>query len=146
MDKCSFAITSIKYLGYVIESAGIHVNLEKIQTLKDWPIPQNIHELRIFFGLGNFYRRFTLGFNYIAWPLNHLTKGNGKTVFKWILTQQQDFEQIKHKLCIAPVLVLPDLHHMFEIEMNASNYALGVVITRSGHLVAFHSETFNDTI
>ena len=25
MEKCSFVMTSIKYLGYVIESVGIHV-------------------------------------------------------------------------------------------------------------------------
>ena len=30
MDKFSFAMTNIKYFGYVIDSAGIHVNLEKV--------------------------------------------------------------------------------------------------------------------
>ena len=38
MDKCSFAMTNIKYLGYVIDSIGIHVDLEKVQILKYWPI------------------------------------------------------------------------------------------------------------
>ena len=87
-----------------------------------------------------------LGFSEIAWPLNLLTKGNGKNVFKWTPTQQQDFEQIKNKICIAPVLVLPDLHHPFDIEMDASDYALNVMITQSSHLVAFHFETFSDTV
>ena len=70
-----------------------------------------------------------LGFSHIAWPLNQLTKGNGKIVFKWTPTQQQAFEQLKHKLCTAPVLVLPNLHQHFEIEMDALDYALGAVIT-----------------
>ena len=82
-------MTSIKYLGYVINSTGIHINLEKVQILKYWPIPQNIHELIIFLGLDNIYQRFILGFIHIAWPLNQLTKGNGKTSLKWTLTQQQ---------------------------------------------------------
>ena len=30
MDKCSFMMTNIKYLGYVIDSAGIHVDPEKV--------------------------------------------------------------------------------------------------------------------
>ena len=38
MDKCSFEMTSIKYLGYVIDSTCIHVNPEKVHILKDWPI------------------------------------------------------------------------------------------------------------
>ena len=49
-------MTNIKYLGYVIDSTGIHVDPKKVQILKDWPIPQNIHELRIFLGLVNFYQ------------------------------------------------------------------------------------------
>ena len=65
---------NIKYLGYVIDFACIHVDPEKVQILKDWPIPQNIHELRSFLGLVNFYRQFILGFSHIAWPLNQLTK------------------------------------------------------------------------
>ena len=44
MDKYSFLMTDIKYLGYVIDLVGIHVDLEKLKVLKDWPIPQNIHE------------------------------------------------------------------------------------------------------
>ena len=80
-------MTNIKYLGYVIDSAGIHVDPKKVQILKDWLIPQNIHELRSFLGLENFYRHFILGFSQIAWPLNRLTKENGKIFFKWTLTQ-----------------------------------------------------------
>ena len=44
-------MTNIKYLGYVIDSARIHVDPEKVQILKDWPIPQNIQELRSFLSL-----------------------------------------------------------------------------------------------
>ena len=88
-------MTNIKYLGYVIDSAGIHVDPKKVQILKYWPIPQNIHELRIYLGLENFYRQFLLCFSHIAWPLNQLTKGNGKNIFKWTPTQQQYFEKLK---------------------------------------------------
>ena len=84
-----------------------------------------------FLCLVNFYRRFILGFNHIAWPLNKFTEGNGRIVFKWTLTQQQAFEQLKNKLCTAPVLVLPDLHQPFDIEMDASDYSLSAVITKS---------------
>ena len=87
MVKFSFAMNNIKYLGYVIDSAGIHVNPEKVQIIKDWPIPQNINELRSFLGLTIFYQRFILSFSYISWPLNQLTKGNEKIVLKWTLTQ-----------------------------------------------------------
>ena len=123
MDKCSFAMTNIKYLGYVIDSRGIHVDPKKLHILRDWTIPQKIHELRIFLGLVNFYQRFIRDFSHIVWPLNKLTKGNGKTVFKWTPTQQQYFGKLKNKLCSARVLVLPDLHQPFEIEMTINLYS-----------------------
>ena len=75
-------MNNIKYMGYVIDFVGIHVDQNKVQILKDWPIPQNIHEMRSFLGFVNFYRWFILGFSHNAWPLNQLPKGNGKTIFK----------------------------------------------------------------
>ena len=42
--------------------------------------------------------------------------------------------------------MLPDLHYPFEIDMDASTYALSAVITQSGHPVVFHSKTFSDTV
>ena len=75
-----------------------------------------------------------------------MTKGNGKYIFKWTPTQQQSFEKIKNKICTAPVLVLPNFPHPFEIETGASDYTLDPVITQSGHPVTFHSETFNNNV
>ena len=58
-----------------------------------------------------------------------------------------DFIQMQGKL-------QNDFHHKwskylqqpFEIETDASNYAIGVVLTQQGHPVAYHSETLSDTI
>jgi len=44
------------------------------------------------------------------------------------------------------VPTLPDLQQPFEIETNASNYAIGAVLTQHGHPVAYHSETLSDII
>ena len=48
-------MNKIKYSGYVIESVGINVNLDKEKILKYWPIPEKKYELRSFLGLVNFY-------------------------------------------------------------------------------------------
>ena len=59
---------------------------------------------------------------------------------------QQDFDQIKNKICTEPLPVLPDLYQPFEINTYASDYAPGAMITQLGHPVAFHSETFRNTV
>lgn len=46
----------------------------------------------------------------------------------------------------SPVLTLLDLQKPFEIEIDASNYDIGVVITHNWHPVAYHSETLSDIV
>ena len=86
-EKCYFSMESIKYLGYVIDSAGVHVDPEKIQVIKDWPAPRNLIELHSFLGLANVYCRFVFGFSHLSWPLNQLLQGGVQAKFKWIGAQ-----------------------------------------------------------
>jgi hypothetical protein len=87
-----------------------------------------------------------LGFSHITWPLSQVTKGGAKEKFFWSESQQKAFRELKHRLYSAPVLTLPDLQQPFEIETDASDYAIGVVLTQHGHPVAYHSETLSDTV
>jgi hypothetical protein len=146
LEKCTFGITQVQYLGYIIDERGVHVDPTKIQVIRDWPAPTTLTELRSFLGLANFYRRFVLGFSHITWPLSQVTKGGAKAKFFWSESQQKAFGELKHRLCSAPVLTLPDLQQPFEIETDASDYAIGAVLTQHGHPVAYHSETLSDTV
>jgi hypothetical protein len=146
LEKCTFGITQVQYLGYIIDERGVIVDPTKIQFIRDWPNPTTLTELHSFLGLANFYHRFVLGFSHISWPLSQVTKGGAKEKFFWSESQQKAFGELKHCLCSAPVLTLPDLQQPFEIETNASDYAIGAVLTQHGHLVAYHSETLSDTV
>jgi hypothetical protein len=53
---------------------------------------------------------------------------------------------MKHHLCLALVLSLPDLQQPLEIETDASDYDVVAVLTQHGNLVAYHSETLFDTV
>ena len=82
-EKCYFGMEIIKYLGYVIDSEGVHVDPEKIQVIKDWLALRNLIELRSFLGLASFYHRFVFGFLHLSWPLNQSLRGGMKEKFKW---------------------------------------------------------------
>jgi hypothetical protein len=71
-----------------------------------------------------------LGFSHITWPLSQVTKGRVKEKLFWYESQQKVFFELKHHLCSAPVLTLPDLQQPFEIEIDASDYAIGAVLTQ----------------
>eukprot|EP00253_Pinus_taeda_P035977 PITA_35977 len=72
--------------------------------------------------------------------------GGAKAKFFWSESQKKAFTELKDRLCSAPLLTLPDLQQPFEIETNASNYVIGVVLIQHGYLVAYHSETLSDTV
>jgi hypothetical protein len=102
--------------------------------------PQPLTKLQSFLGLANFYHRFMLGFSHVAWALSQITRGGGKVKFARGQSQKQVFDDLKQHLCLSPVLSLPDLQQPFEIETDALDYVVGIVLTHHGHPVAYHSE------
>jgi hypothetical protein len=87
-----------------------------------------------------------LGLSHIEWALNQVTKGGGRDKFKWGKEKQWAFDDLKHHLCLAPVLSFPNLQHPFEIETNAYDYVVSTVPTHHRNLVAYHSYTLSNTI
>jgi hypothetical protein len=124
----------------------VHVDPENIQFIRDWLAPATLTEIRIFLGLANFYRRFVFSFSHITWTLSQVTKGGAKEKFFWSESQQKVFGELKHHLYSTPVLTLPYLQQPFEIKTDASEYAIGAVLTQHGHPVAYHSETLSDIV
>jgi len=87
-----------------------------------------------------------LGLSHIAWVLIQVTRDDGKENFVWGLSQQQEFDYLKHHLYSALVLSLPNLQQPFEIETYDSNYVVGTVLTQHRHPVSYHSETLSDVV
>jgi hypothetical protein len=61
------------YLGHIINAQGVQVHQEKIKAILDWSMPKNMTELRSFFRLCSYYRRFVWGFSHLGAPLTDLT-------------------------------------------------------------------------
>jgi hypothetical protein len=129
LENLSFDMDMVHYLGYIVDQHGVHVDPSKIQFIRDWTAPTTLTKLQSFLGLANFYHRFVLVFFYIAWALSQVTRGGGKVKFVWGHSQQKAFNDLKKRLCSTPILSLPDLHHPFEIETDASDYVVGTILT-----------------
>nr|GEY66129.1 putative reverse transcriptase domain-containing protein [Tanacetum cinerariifolium] len=64
----------VQFLGHVIDSRGIHVDLAKIESIKDWPSPKMPTKIRQFLGLAGYYQMFIEGFSKIAKSMTKLTQ------------------------------------------------------------------------
>ncbi|KAL1316101.1 hypothetical protein AAHE18_15G042500 [Arachis hypogaea] len=64
--------------------------------------------------------------------------------FTWSAKAQQSFEALKGRICTAPVFALPNFYSMFEVNCDASNVGIGVVLCQEGRPIAFFSEKLNN--
>ena len=56
--KCIFMVSSVEYLGHVIDQNGLHPTQEKVKAIEEARSPTSVTELRAFLGLLNYYSKF----------------------------------------------------------------------------------------
>ena len=128
LKKCVFEVSEVEFLGVILGHGQVHMDPVKIKGVLDWPIPQNLKDVRSFLGLYGFYRQFIKGFATLAQPLNELLKK--EVPWEWTSARQLAFETLKGRITQAPVLAMPDYEKPFELEVDMSNYALGAVLNQ----------------
>ena len=126
--KCSFFCKRVKFLGHVVFEQGVHMDPEKTQHLQDWLTPKSAKEVRSFLGLCSYYRRFIAGFAKMARPLHKLTEK--RTTFVWDTACEAAFSQLKEALTTAPVLSYPKPEGQFILDTDASDHAVGAVLSQ----------------
>ena len=72
--KCELFRHKVKFLGHVVSEEGVTTDPDKIEAVKNWPIPRNANEVWRFLGLCTYYRRFVPGFADQAKQLYQLTE------------------------------------------------------------------------
>ncbi|GBG64382.1 hypothetical protein CBR_g41583 [Chara braunii] len=72
-EKCEFGCTRILYLGHEICVEGLKPD-EMVASIRDWPRPQSVTEVRSFLGMTSYYRNFVKNYNTVATPLSDLTR------------------------------------------------------------------------
>ena len=93
INKSEFRVTRMKYLGFIVTTEGIQVDLNKVAVVRDWKAPTTVKGVQGFLGFCNFYRRFIKEYGRIAKHLNALTRKG--TVFKWTEQCQEAFDRLK---------------------------------------------------
>jgi hypothetical protein len=126
--KCNLFKKEIKFLGHIVSEKGIATDPAKIEAVQDWPVPKSAKEVKSFIGLCTYYRKFVYKFAEIAGPLHRLSEKNVK--FEWTMECQAAFDTLKEKLTSTPILSYPLPDTPFIVDTDASNTALGAVLSQ----------------
>lgn len=127
-DKCHFCRRELKFLGYVIDEGGLHVDPEKVSAILNLPVPRNVKEVRRILGMTSWYRRFIPNYATVVSPINNLLRKNTK--FQWDESCAIAFDKLKGHLVSAPIMNCPDFDRPFCIQTDASDYGLGATLTQ----------------
>lgn len=128
MDKSEFLKLETAYLGHIISKDGIKPNPDKISAIKKYPIPKTPKEIKQFLGLLGYYRKFIPDFARTTKPLTQcLKKGRKITLDPEYVNC---FEKCKTLLTNDPILQYPDFSKEFNLTTDASNVAIGVVLSQ----------------
>jgi len=146
-SKCTFHQRQVEFLGFVLSLEGIKMDMKKVQTIQDWPIPRHVKDVQAFLGFVNFYRRFIKGYSELTSPLTRLTRKNEPWL--WLPSCQTSFKTLKSAFTSAPILVHWNPNSPMIVETDALDHALAAILSTQVngdiHPVAFHSRTFNAT-
>ncbi|MBW0474897.1 hypothetical protein O181_014612 [Austropuccinia psidii MF-1] len=126
-SKCLFYVTSVGYLAYVVSSEGLKMDQAKVQQNLNLPPSRNLKALQSFLGFANFYCRFIKNYSKKISSLTSFLKIDSH--FPLNAEALRKFQQLKEAFTIAPILSCFDPSLPTIVETDASDYALGAVLS-----------------
>jgi hypothetical protein len=145
LDKSEFLRKEVEFLGHVITPDGIKPNPKKIEAIKKFPIPKTVKDIKSFLGLLGYYRRFIKNFAKITKPFTKCLKKGEKILHTTEFCRA--FEYCKNILSNEPILQYPDFSKPFILTTDASQFAIGAILSQ-GEIgkdlpIAYASRTLN---
>jgi len=156
LSKCFFHVREINFLGFMISSEGVSMEVSRVETILSWPKPTNRVEIQAFLGFVNFYRRFIIFFAKLAVGLTDmlrkpkiskeddeksisLAKGDFLTI-----AGEKSFCELRDAFANAVLLYHWNPEYRSRLETDSSGYALCGVMSqfhpmKGWILVAFYS-------
>jgi hypothetical protein len=124
--KILFELEEGKMLGNIISKDGFKIDPNRIEAIQKLEHLRNIKELQSFIGKINFLRRFIPNLSKLLRNITNMLKKDTK--IKWDSESKQSFEQVKHALTQAPVLISPDFTKDFYLFSFTSEHTIAAVL------------------
>ena len=146
--KCVFGQECVKFLGQVVDQAGVRADPDKVSAIANFRTPRCVGDIRHLIGMANQLGKFSPNLAKMTKPLRDLLVKNSQ--WCWDEPQRQTFDNIRHELSQSPVLALFDPRRPTTLSADASSYGLGAVLlqqqdNREWKPVAYASKSITQT-
>ena len=124
LDKVRINCKSVPFLGMVLTEDGIKPDPKKIEAIKNWPVPQNVIELRSFLGSVNYLSHFIAGLSQLRKPLQALSKKKSDCI--WTAAHDKAFQDLTDR--VSEDCLIQFCNPTFVFECDASKQRIGCVM------------------
>ncbi len=138
--KCEFNIEETVFLEVIVSEQDLCMNFIKVKVIVNWTTLINLKEVQSFVKFVNFYRCFIKNFSKLVKPFTQLTRKN--TSFVWNEVCVQAFDDLKKQVSSISVLRHFDSKRQTILEINASDYVKGEILSQYDDEKVLHSVTF----
>ena len=135
-EKSKFRVTELVMLGYLVANKQIKPDPKHLQALLDLPELICAKELKPVSGLFSYYAKWIPNFSTKAFPILHCN------AFPLSNEAVIAFKTLKNDLCNAILGSVQD-GEPFEVETDASDFALTAMLQKTACPVAFMSRTLS---
>ncbi|MES9971177.1 MAG: ribonuclease H family protein, partial [Candidatus Thiodiazotropha sp.] len=122
-QKCRFAQQKCEFLGHEISKDGISPPADRLKAVSDYPVPQNVKQLKRFLGLMNWFRKYIRNYSATANCLYALLRKGVRYV--WNEEQQKAFDSLKAALLTSEALAFPRFDLPFYLGVDTSSLGIG---------------------
>jgi transposase InsO family protein len=133
--KCTFCKSEVNFLGHVVNGEHVRPDPKKVESVKHFPTPTNVDEVRRLLGVATYISKFIPCFSSKTAPLRRLLKADA--AFVWTPEHDDALRAIKHELLDEKFLFIFDPRLPVQVATDACSTGLGAVLLQNDRPIAY---------
>lgn len=143
LKKLQFTKKEVKFFGHIFSKNEVRVDLDRIKSITNLPVPTSQKEVQKFLGVVNYIREFIPNLPVLTHNIRNLLKKD--SAFVWLANHQAEFDKLKEAIGAAACCTTYDELIPLELETDASSYGLGACLKQNGKIISYASRCLSET-